>query len=127
MNINEIKENFLILESEEKLTYLIELSTFLPEFPENKKTFENQVVGCASKTFINITKKDNVCYFDFKSDAKIINGILYIIYLLLNGKDVNFIKKFDFVNFFTEIGILNIISHQRQTGFYFIIEKIQNI
>lgn len=126
MNINELKENFLILEEQEKLTYLIELSTYLPEFPEDKKTVDNQIVGCSSKTFVNITKKNNLYYFDFYSDAKIINGILYIIYLLLNEKDKDFVKNFDFVKFFTELGILNILSYQRQTGFYSIIEKIQN-
>ena len=116
MNINELKENFLILEEQEKLTYL----------PEDKKTVDNQIVGCSSKTFVNVTKKNNLYYFDFYSDAKIINGILYIIYLLLNEKDKDFIKNFDFVKFFTELGILNILSYQRQTGFYSIIEKIQN-
>ena len=126
MNISELKENFSFLQPDEKLTYLVELSDFLPKFPENKKTSNNQIVGCASKTFVNITKENDVCYFDFQSEAKIINGILYIIYLLLNGKSAEFIKNFNLIKFFTDIGILNIISHQRQTGFYSIIEKIQN-
>lgn len=127
MNINELKENFSFLQPEEKLTYLVELSDFLPKFPENKKISDNQIVGCVSKTFVNITTENDVCYFDFQSEAKIINGILYIIYLLLNGKNKEFIKNFDFTKFFNELDILNIISHQRQTGFYSIIEKIQNI
>ncbi len=126
MNINELKENFSILDDNDKLIYLVELSVFLPCFPEDKKNVDNQIIGCASKTFVNVTKKNNICYFDFYSDAKIINGILYIIYLLVNGKDVDFVKNFDFVKFFKELGILNIISYQRQTGFYSIIEKIQN-
>ena len=126
MNINELKENFLFLDDSEKLTYLVELSSFLPVFLESKKISENQIVGCSSKTFVNITKKGDVCYFDFYSDAKIISGILYIIYLLFDGKTSVFVKNFDLVEFFNELGILNIISHQRQTGFHSIIEKIQN-
>ena len=124
MNIEEINNNFLQLDQEEKFLYLIELGNLLPNYPENKKTEEYKIKGCSSNVWVATRKQHNIFYTDLTSDTKIIKGLLYIIYLCLNNKNLKDIQNINLEKLFNDLGIKNILSNQRQMGLLNIIEKI---
>lgn len=124
MNIEKINNNFLKLDQEEKFLYLIELGDLLPNYPENKKTEEYKIKGCSSNVWVVTRKQHNIFYTDLTSDTKIIKGLLYIIYLCLNNKNLKNIQNTNLEKLFDDLGIKNILSNQRQIGLLNIIEKI---
>ncbi len=126
MNISELKENFSLLDKTDKLNYLIDLGSFLPVYPIDKKNEEYKISGCSSNVYIyKVINSDKLNLF-FYSDSKIINGILFIIYDLLNGKNISNIDNIDFEKLFNNLGITELLSSQRQIGLSSIIQNIKS-
>ena len=126
MNISELKENFSLLDKIDKLNYLIDLGNFLPKYPIDKKNEEYKISGCSSNVYIyKVINSDKLNLF-FYSDSKIINGILFIIYDLLNGKNISNVDNIDFEKLFNNLGITELLSLQRQIGLSSIIQNIKS-
>lgn len=127
MNIEEIKQNFDLMEDgEEKFAYVIELGKQLSPYPQNKKTEEHKIYGCSSTVWFNKNEIDNKYYFDFESDALIVKGLLFIIKTIFDGKTKEEIKTINANKIFEKIGLKSILSNQRQVGLSSIISKIES-
>ena len=117
MQLKDLKEAFGNLpNAEAKLGYLIELGDCLPKMPEEKRLDENRIRGCSSQVWI--TASENKCRLDFQmeSDAKIVRGILFILWILVNGKTREEIKAVNAEETFAGLGLLKLLSSQRQVG-----------
>ncbi|MBZ0140850.1 MAG: SufE family protein, partial [Pseudorhodoplanes sp.] len=54
MNIDEIVSNFELLDEwEDRYRYVIELGKLLPTLPDDERTSENKVRGCASQVWLS--------------------------------------------------------------------------
>lgn len=75
--LNSLKEEFSELEDGfERYSYLMELGSYLPPYPEEKRTPEHLVRGCQSQVWIHCYTKDGHFFFDADSDTFIIKGVL---------------------------------------------------
>lgn len=68
--LNSLKEEFSELEDGfERYSYLMELGSYLPPYPEEKRTPEHLVRGCQSQVWIHCYTKDGHFFFDADSDT----------------------------------------------------------
>ena len=126
MSLEEIKNTFEILDdSEEKLSFVIDLGKQLSPYPEDKKDDEHKIYGCSSNVWFNPKSEDGKYYFDFESDALIVIGLLFIIKQIFDGKTLAQIKQINAMDFFDKVGLKPLLSNQRQSGLLSIIEKIE--
>ena len=82
--LDNIKEEFSDLEDGfERYSYLCELGSYLPPYPEDKRTENHLVKGCQSQVWVNCYTKDGLFFFDADSDTFIIKGVLVLLQDLL--------------------------------------------
>jgi cysteine desulfuration protein SufE len=127
MTINELKENFAILNGEEKYGYLLDLAKMLPTMDSKYKCEDCLIKGCASKVYIRIDIKDGKLDCHFDSDSDIVKGVLYIFYLCLQGKEVKEAKNINFNEIIGDLGLLELLTSPRQNGVLNIINSINAV
>lgn len=75
------------------------------------------ISGCETKVWFKITgKNDRTFDFQAYSEARIINGLLWILLQEIQGKTVKQLKQFDLTAYFTELGIAQRLSSTRLNG-----------
>ncbi len=113
-----MKEQLLNAKSwEERYRLIIQAGKQLP-FPTEQQLAEMQPIsGCEAKVWFKITGKNDLT-FDFQaySEARIINGLLWILLQEIQGKTVEQLKQFDLTAYFTELGIAQRLSSTRLNG-----------
>ena len=131
MSINEIVENFELLEQwDDRYRYIIELGRTLPELPERARVEAKKVQGCASQVWMETTVKPNgqagpVLTFVGDSDAHIVRGLIAILFALYSGKPANEILKLDAVALFEKLGLREHLTPQRSNGFRSMVNRIR--
>ena len=128
--INEIIENFGFLEDwEDRYRYLIELRKDLPELPENERTEDNRVKGCASQVWV-VTSVDRsglepVLSFKGQSDAHIVKGLVALTLALYSDKSAREILSIDALDLFRRLGLAEHLTPQRSNGVRSMVERIR--
>ena len=128
--INEIIENFGFLEDwEDRYRYLIELGKDLPELPENERTEDNRVKGCASQVWV-VTSVDRsglepVLSFKGHSDAHIVKGLVALTLALYSDKSAREILSIDALDLFRRLGLAEHLTPQRSNGVRSMVERIR--
>jgi cysteine desulfuration protein SufE len=128
--INEIIENFGFLEDwEDRYRYLIELGKDLPELPENERTEDNRVKGCASQVWV-VTSVDRsglepVLSFKGQSDAHIVKGLVALTLALYSDKSAREILSIDALDLFRRLGLAEHLTPQRSNGVRSMVERIR--
>ena len=93
MNIEELTENFELLEDwEDKYRYIIDLGEKLPPLDEKFKTEEWKVRGCTSQVWLVPEIKNGIISFKGDSDAAIVKGIVSIVLMIFSNKSAQAIK-----------------------------------
>lgn len=113
-----MKEQLLNAKSwEERYRLIIQAGKQLP-FPTEQQLAEMQPIsGCETKVWFKITgKNDRTFDFQAYSEARIINGLLWILLQEIQGKTVEQLKQFDLTAYFTELGIAQRLSSTRLNG-----------
>ncbi|HII3704061.1 TPA: SufE family protein [Pasteurella multocida] len=113
-----MKEQLLNAKSwEERYRLIIQAGKQLP-FPTEQQLAEMQPIsGCETKVWFKITgKNDHTFDFQAYSEARIINGLLWILLQEIQGKTVKQLKQFDLTAYFTELGIAQRLSSTRLNG-----------
>ena len=132
MKFEELLEDFDILESwEDKYRYIIDLGKTLEPYPLEFKTEEYRVIGCASQVWfypkIVQNNEKKIFYFVGESDAMIVRGLIKILTIIFNNKDVSELQN---ANPYTKLQMLDLqqhISSQRSNGLNSMISKILEI
>jgi len=84
------------------------------------------ISGCESYAWLKSEQDAQGLYtFTADSDAKIIRGLLVIVFSALNNKTALQIHKFDINDYFTKLGLLQHLSPSRGNGLLAIVEKIK--
>ncbi|WP_337266381.1 SufE family protein [Oryzifoliimicrobium ureilyticus] len=129
-SLEDIIDDFKMLEDwEDRYRYVIELGKTLPVFPEDDKTAENKVSGCASQVWLKSHESGNpsdpVMSFDGDSDAHIVRGLVAIVLAIYSNRHASEIASLDALNIFAEIGLIENLSAQRANGLRSMIERIR--
>ena len=100
MTYNEIKNTLSVLtDPSDKLEMVMDLGKNLEPVPDDAKC--NEILGCTS--FVKICEKDGTFYG--VADSMMVRGIVAIILAMVNGKNIEEIRDFDFL---TEFNSLNL-------------------
>ena len=128
--LSQITEDFAFLDDwEDRYRYVIELGKALPELDEEKRTSETKVRGCASQVWlvshVEGDGADPVITFEGDSDAHIVRGLVAIVLLAYSGKHASEIVKFDALDLFGELGLIEHLSAQRANGLRSMVQRIR--
>ena len=106
--LSSLKDEFSELEDGfERYSYLMELGSYLPPYPEEKRTPDHLVRGCYTK--------DGHFFFDADSDTFIIKGVLLLLQDLLSDLPVQETANAN-LELLQELGLENEFSDTRQKG-----------
>lgn len=102
---------------EERYRLIIQAGKQLPA-PTAQQLAEMQPIsGCEAKVWFKIMEKnDRTFIFQAYSEARIINGLLWILLQEINGQTAEQLKQFDLTAYFSELGIAQRLSHTRLNG-----------
>lgn len=127
--IDDIISDFAFLDDwEDRYRYVIELGKALPDLPEEDRTAENKVRGCASQVWLVSEPgegKDPVMTFRGDSDAHIVRGLVAIVLAIYSGKHASDVAKLDALDTFKEIGMIEHLSAQRANGLRSMVNRIR--
>ena len=129
--IDEIVDNFTLLEWDDRYRYVIELGRTLPRLPDNAHTDANKVQGCASQVWLLTHVKPDgaaagpVLSFEGDSDAHIVRGLVAILFALYSGKGAAEILATDALALFDRIGLRENLTPQRSNGLRSMVERIR--
>ncbi|MCF6370431.1 SufE family protein [Rhizobium halophilum] len=129
--LDQIIDDFAYLDEwEDRYRYVIELGKALPELPEDKRTSENKVQGCASQVWLvsHVAEDgaDPVLTFEGDSDAHIVRGLVAIVLAAYSGKPASEIAQTDAIEIFNRIGLVEHLSAQRANGLRSMVKRIRD-
>ncbi len=102
---------------EERYRLIIQAGKNLPRPTEDELAQMHLITGCEAQMWFQILPKNNRT-FQFKafSEARIMNGLLWILLQNINNKTTDELQCFDFSEFFTKLGISQRLSETRLNG-----------
>ena len=129
MNFNQIKEDLdLFSEWEDRYGYIIDLGKQI-SLPDEKKTDENKVNGCASQVWLDMKwdepNNTKVFIIEGDSDALIVKGLIAILLSLYQGKTLVQAQAVDPRAEFDKLGLNSHLSSQRSNGLKSMIDQIK--
>jgi len=127
--LQDIIDDFAFLEDwEDRYRYVIELGKALPDLPEDQRTAQNKVQGCASQVWLVSRSEggaDPVMVFEGDSDAHIVRGLVAIVLAIYSGRRASEIAATDAIDTFNEIGLVEHLSSQRANGLRSMVKRIR--
>ena len=129
MNFNQIKEDLdLFSEWEDRYGYIIDLGKQI-SLPDEKKTDDNKVNGCASQVWLDMKwdepNNTKVFIIEGDSDALIVKGLIAILLSLYQGKTLVQAQAVDPRVEFDKLGLNSHLSSQRSNGLKSMIDQIK--
>ena len=116
--LEEIRNNFLLFDNQlDKYEYLIELGKNNKGIPEDLKNDDDLIIGCASKSWLIFSIKEDNISIKVDSEAHIVRGLLTILQKSIVKLDANKILKLNAISILEWIGLENNITSQRMNGF----------
>lgn len=126
--LQELIENFSLFDDwEERYRYLIDLGRNLQPMDDDLKTEGRLVKGCTSRVWLDIDVKDGVLNFIADSEAHIVRGLIGVLDVAYQGQKVSDIAGIDVAGAFDEIGLSQNLSPNRRSGFFSMVERLQNL
>ncbi len=119
----------LLDEWEDRYRYLIELGRKLEPLPDEARTEDNKVRGCASQVWVE-TRVDDSCgepvlNFRGDSDAHIVRGLVCLVLTLYSGRPAGEIGQTDAMDVFQQLGLTAHLTPQRSNGVRSMVERIK--
>lgn len=128
--VDEILANFELLDDwEERYRYLIELGRMMPALPDEARTNENKVMGCASQVWLESLVEhpdgEPVLRLRGDSDAHIVRGLIALLIALLSGRPAATIVETDPQQTFRALGLAEHLTPQRSNGLRSMVDRIK--
>ena len=125
--INEMGANLKMLEGHDRLQYLVDKARDVEPLPDNVKTENNRIHGCASKLWIiRGAMEDGTMQYKVDGDAWITKGTAKVVTDLVNGEQRSAVANLTVENF-SALGIKELLTMQRQNGLGQLISRIIRI
>ncbi|MDQ0347226.1 SufE family protein [Ancylobacter vacuolatus] len=128
--IDSIIEDFELLDNwDDRYRYLIELGRALPPFPEERRSEQSKVQGCASQVWLvsdaSTGEEGPRLAFHGDSDAHIVRGLVAILLALYSDRPASDILSADPGAVFARIGLKDHLTPQRSNGLRSMVERIR--
>ena len=120
-------EDLAMLQGHDRLQYLVDKAKEVEPLPDEVKTEENRIHGCASKLWIigGADTEDKMRY-KVAGDAFITKGTAKVVTDLVNGEMRSEVANLTVDNF-ADLGIKELLTAQRQNGLGQLIDRIIRI
>jgi cysteine desulfuration protein SufE len=122
--IKQWSETLAQLSGMDRLEYLIELGRRLTPLESNLKIDTFKIHGCASNLWLVPRFEKDILMLSADADAFITKGTAYIVLDILSGQRYNVLKKMKREDF-ASLGLMEILTVQRQNGLGNLITTIQ--
>ena len=130
ISIDSLKEDFELLDWEDRYRYVIELGRKLVPLADPLRNAKNKVQGCASQVWIASSQRGDPHNprLDFvgDSDALIVKGLIAIIFRLFSGKPASEILATDAGSLLDELGLREHLTPQRSNGVASMVKRIKS-
>ncbi|MGI6246260.1 MAG: SufE family protein [Pseudochelatococcus sp.] len=130
--LEEILDNFAFLDDwDDRYRYLIELGRMLEPLPDDARTDDNKVRGCASQVWLRSTVSHDaegvpVLTFIGDSDAHIVRGLVALALAIFSGKRADDILRADALAIFDRLGLAAHLTPQRSNGLRSMVDRIRS-
>ncbi len=125
--IKEMGDNLKMLEGTDRLQYLVDKAKEVEPLPDAAKIEQNRIHGCASKLWIiGGADTENKMRYQVDGDAFITKGTAKVVTDIVNGESQKEVANLT-VQDFTELGIKELLTVQRQNGLGQLISRIIGI
>ena len=109
---------------EERYRLIIRAGNNLSQPTDTELSAMQLIEGCEVKVWFKIEsncpqneeKNDRTFCFQAYSEARIVNGLLWLLLYEINGKTAAELQQFDLTNYFTRLGIAQRLSTTRLNG-----------
>jgi len=131
MKIDQIISDFELLDDwEDRYRYIIELGRTLAPLPDQDRTPENKVRGCASQVWLLTEVRRGAngepeLHFLGDSDAHIVRGLVALTLAFFSGRSASDIVTADAQNLFRTLGFEQHLTPQRSNGLRSMVERIK--
>ncbi|MBN6710535.1 SufE family protein [Haemophilus haemoglobinophilus] len=113
---------------EERYRLIILAGKNISQPTEQELAEMEEIRGCEAKVwFKSSPKTDRTFEFQAYSEARIINGLLWILLQEINNKNAQQLAEFDLTTYFNELGIAQRLSNTRLNGLKEIEKKIKQL
>lgn len=123
-----LADDFAFLDDwDDRYRYLIDLGNQLPPFPEDARTEETRVRGCASQVWLHFEKSGDTHNIVGDSDAAIVRGLIGVLLSIFNGKNDEEITAIDTDEALARLDLKDHITPQRSNGVASMIKRIKAV
>ena len=120
-------DELAMLQGHDRLQYLVDLAREVKPLEEKDKIEENKIRGCASNLWVTGKQQnDGTVEYKHDGDAWITKGTAKVVTDLVNGEQRSAVANLTVENF-TELGIKELLTLQRQNGLGQLISRIIKI
>ena len=113
---------------EDRYRFIIQAGKHLSQPSPDELTQMQSIQGCeAGLWFKAIPQNDDTFQFQAYSEARIMNGLLWLLLQNINGQTRNQLQQFNIRQFFDELGIASRLSETRLNGLKQIEEILHNL
>ena len=113
---------------EDRYRFIIQAGKHLPQPSPDELAQMRSIQGCeAGLWFKAIPQNDGTFQFQAYSEARIMNGLLWLLLQHINGKTREQLQQFNIRQFFDELGIASRLSETRLNGLKQIEEILHNL
>ncbi|OOF37807.1 SufE family protein [Rodentibacter heidelbergensis] len=113
---------------EERYRLIIQAGKNLPRPSDEDLAKMQQIHGCEAQMWFQIApQNDRTFQFRAFSEARIMNGLLWLLLEKINGKTAEELSQFDLTAFFSELGIAQRLSETRLNGLNQIGQKLNQL
>ena len=129
---DDIAADFAFLDDwDERYKYIIDLGRTLPDFPEDKRTDEFKVKGCASQVWLypTIDTQDGAAVMRVSgdSDAHIVKGLVALLIALYDGRTVSEAAALDARAALSALDLDDHLTPQRSNGLAAMVARLAEI
>ncbi|MFC3022311.1 cysteine desulfurase sulfur acceptor subunit CsdE [Vibrio zhugei] len=111
---------------EDRYRQVVQWGKQLPKMDERDKHATMTVAGCESQVWLLAHCDDEgIWTFHADSDARIVRGLIAIVFAALNHKKAEQIQAMDIDAYFAQLGLLNHLSASRGNGLRAIVDTIR--
>ncbi|MGP1573086.1 SufE family protein [Aggregatibacter segnis] len=113
---------------EERYRLIIQAGKNLPEPSEEEFATMQSIPGCEVQVWFKFTEKtDRTFHFQAYSEARIMNGLLWILLQRIENQTAEALRQFDLTAYFNELGIAQRLSSTRLNGLKHIEKMLHNL
>lgn len=131
LTFNDLEADFELLDDwEDRYRYVIELGRTLPPLPDADRNEHTKVQGCVSQVWLKSRLDEEggraVLHFSGDSDALIVRGLVAILRILFDGKEVEAVVATDAGEKLARLGLNDHLTPQRSNGLAAMVRRIKS-